>query len=209
MGLHEECHRQRVIPSDSGSLPLRGGNLVILICDVGDRQYVAALNKQTGETVWEKDRPEMDAPDGDRKKSFDTPIAVTDEAGRRQVICMGSQWIVAYDPSTGDEIWKLNHGKGFSVVPRPVVGDGIVYFSTGFGKPELWGVRINGSGDVTNTHVVWKEPKSIPAMPSPLYSEGRLYVIDDKGVATCFRAADGTVLWKERVAGNTVVAIAG
>lgn len=202
--LKEKWHRTipLVHSVGPGSSPFIYEDLLVLICDGVDRQYVMALKKSNGETVWETDRPEMDAPDGDQKKSFDTPVAVTDRLGREQLICMGSQWIVAYEPHTGKEIWKVYHGKGFSVVPRPVIGHGMVYISTGFGKAQLWAIRIDGSGDVTETHVVWKEKRNIPTKPSPLLVEDRLYVINDTGIATCFDAIDGTTVWTKRIGGN-------
>ena len=110
--------------------------------------------------------------------------------------------MVSYDPKTGDEIWRVDHGSGFSVVPRPVVDEEVVYFSTGFGKPELWAVRIDGSGDVTDTHVVWRELKGISKKPSPLLHDGLLYVMDDTGIASCFAAKDGEAIWKKRVGGD-------
>lgn len=185
-----------------GSSPFIYKNLLVLICDGVDKQYVTALNKLSGKTIWSVDRPEMDAPDGDQKKSFDTPIAVVDRLGREQLICMGSQWVVAYSPKDGAEIWKVRHGKGFSVVPRPVTGHGMVYISTGFGKAQLWAIRLDGSGDVTETHVAWTEKRNIPTKPSPLLVGDRLYVMNDTGIATCFDALDGTTIWTERVGGN-------
>ncbi len=185
-----------------GSSPFIDGPRLVLIQDGTERQYVAALDKQSGETIWETDRPEMDAPSGDQKKAYCTPIRVTGPEGRSQLICMGSQWMVSYDPETGNEIWKVHHGKGFSVVPRPVYADGVVYFSTGFGKPQLWAVKVDGSGDVTDTHVLWSVIKSIPAKPSPILHEGLIYVIDDNGVATCLESSTGEEVWKKRIAGN-------
>jgi outer membrane protein assembly factor BamB len=185
-----------------GSSPFIHGDLLVLIQDGTDAQYVIALNKLTGETVWKTDRPEMDAADGDHKKAYCTPISITDKQGREQLICMASQWMVAHEPATGKEIWKVRHGKGFSVVPRPVYDDGVVYFSTGFGKPELWAVSVDGSGDVTDTHVRWEVSKSIPAKPSPLLHDGLIYVIEDNGVASCFNAQSGDEVWKKRVGGK-------
>ena len=185
-----------------GSSPFVYHDSLVLIQDGVDRQYVTALNKSTGETIWETDRPEMRAASGDQKKAYCTPIAVTDKQGRDQLICMGSQWMVAYDPETGDEIWRVDHGSGFSVVPRPVFDDDVVYFSTGFGKPELWAVRIDGSGDVTDTHVLWREPKGISKKPSPLLHDGLIYVMSDDGIATCFSAKDGEAIWKKRIGGD-------
>lgn len=185
-----------------GSSPIIYQDSLVLIQDGLERQYVTALDKRTGETIWETDRPEMDAPSGDQKKAYSTPIAVTDKLGREQLICMASQYMVSYDPKSGDEIWRCYHGKGFSVVPRPVYSDGKVYFSTGFGKPELWAVRIDGKGDVTDTHVAWRVKKSIPAKPSPIVHDGLIYVMADNGVASCLNAETGKEVWKKRIGGD-------
>ena len=185
-----------------GSSPIVFKDMLILIQDGVDRQYVVAMDKATGETIWEQDRPAMDAPSGDQKKAYSTPVAVSDKQGREQLICLASQWIVAYEPKTGDEIWRVRHGKGFSVVPRPVYSDGVVYFSTGFGKPELWAIKVDGSGDVTDTHVLWQVRKGIPAKPSPLVHDGKIYVIDDGGIASCFDTESGDQIWKQRIGGK-------
>jgi outer membrane protein assembly factor BamB len=197
---------QRQLPLDHsvgpGSSPFIYNDLLVLIQDGIERQYVIALNKASGETVWEKDRPEMEAASGDQKKAYCTPILITDKRGREQLICMASQWMLAYEPNTGNEIWRVNHGKGFSVVPRPVYADGVVYFSTGFGKPQLWAVRVDGDGDVTDSHVEWTVLQGIPAKPSPLLHDGLIYVIADNGVASCFNTADGEQVWKQRIGGD-------
>lgn len=185
-----------------GSSPMIHGDKVILICDGTDAQFVSALNKDTGEEVWRTPRPEMEAETGDRKKSYSTPIFIKDGLGREQLICMSSQWLVSLAPETGIEIWRVRHGTGFSVVPRPVYGEGIVYVCTGYGKPQLWAVRVDGEGDVTETHVVWKEIKRIPAKPSPLLVGADLFVTDDAGIISCFDAKDGTLRWQERLGGN-------
>ncbi len=188
-----------------GSSPFVHGELLVLIQDGVDLQYVIALDKRSGETVWKTDRPPMRAESGEQKKAYNTPIAVTDKNGREQLVCMGSQWLVSYDPATGEELWKLDHGSGFSVVPRPVYDEknGLVFISTGFGKPELWAVRPDGSGDITDSDkVVWKETKRIPAKPSPLLVGNELFVVQDGGIGTCFDAATGAVHWNERVGGN-------
>ncbi|MDM4016637.1 PQQ-binding-like beta-propeller repeat protein [Roseiconus lacunae] len=185
-----------------GSSPFVDGDRLVLIQDGMERQYVVALDKSTGKTVWEVDRPEMVAPSGDQKKAYCTPIKIVDPRGREQLICMGSQWIVAYQPETGNEIWRAYHGKGFSVVPRPVYGDGVVYFSTGFGKAQLWAVRVDGEGDVSSSHVVWTVPKGIPTKPSPVLHDGLVYVIDDNGIASCFEADSGQLVWKKRIGGK-------
>ena len=185
-----------------GSSPFIDGPRLVLIQDGVERQYVTALDKRTGATLWETDRPEMDAPSGDQKKAYSTPIKITDALGREQLICMGSQWMVAYAPETGNEIWKVRHGKGFSVVPRPVYGDGVVYFATGFGDKKFWAVKVDGSGDVTDSHVVWVFSKSMPTKPSPILHNGLIYAIDDSGIASCLEASSGEEVWKKRIGGK-------
>lgn len=185
-----------------GSSPIVFQNTLVLIQDGLERQYVTGLDKKTGETIWETDRPEMEAPTGDQKKAYCTPVAITDQRGREQLLCMASQWMVSHDPKSGEELWRCYHGKGFSVVPRPVYGDGVVYFSTGFGKPELWAVRVDGDGDVTDTHVEWTVSKGIPAKPSPLLHDGLIYVMADNGVASCLKADSGEEVWKKRIGGD-------
>lgn len=185
-----------------GSSPLVHHDRLILIQDGMERQYVTALDKRSGETLWETDRPEMEAPSGDQKKAYCTPIAITGPDGRQQLICLASQWMVAYAPESGEELWRCYHGKGFSVVPRPIYADGVVYFATGFGKPELWAVRVDGSGDVTQTHVLWTVTKGIPAKPSPLLHDGLIYVMADNGVASCLEADSGEEVWMQRIGGD-------
>ena len=190
-----------------GSSPFLYENLLILICDGVDRQYVAALDKQTGRQVWKTNRPEMRAARGDQKKSFCTPILIKPKRGAPlQLICMGAQWMISYDPASGKEIWRLDHGNGFSVVPRPVFSEKyqLLYFATGFGKPQLWAVHPDGTGDITGDagKIMWKETRRIPARPSPLVVGDDLYVISDGGIATCFDAKSGAIHWTERIDGN-------
>jgi outer membrane protein assembly factor BamB len=187
-----------------GSSPHVHEDKVILICDGTDQQFVAALNKETGEEIWRRQRPPMDAETGDRMKAYCTPISIVDPRGRVQLICMGSQWLVALEPETGEEIWRVRHGTGFSIVPRPVyhAESGTVFVCTGYGKPQLWAVKVDGEGDVTETHVVWTETKRIPAKPSPILVGDTLFLTDDAGIVSSFDVADGTLHWQERVGGN-------
>ncbi len=188
-----------------GSSPFVHNNLLILICDGVDKQFVTALNVKDGTTAWTVDRPEMRAATGDQKKSYNTPIILTGPNGREQLICMGSQWLVSYEPATGKEFWRLDHGSGFSVVPRPVYSDEheILFISTGFGKPELLAIRPDGEGDVTDKNkIIWRDPKRIPSRPSPLILGNELYIISEGGIATCFDIATGNVHWSTRIDGN-------
>ena len=110
---------KRQLPLDHhhgpGSSPILYQNLLILVRDGRDQQYVTALNKQTGETVWKTDRPPMNTPIPEFRKSFSTPL-VFEADGRTRMVVPGAQWLVAYEPDTGKEIWRVDDGKGETVV---------------------------------------------------------------------------------------------
>jgi outer membrane protein assembly factor BamB len=120
--------------------------------------------------------------------------------GKRQVISAGSDVVSAYDPKTGDEIWRLRY-EGYSVIPRPVYGHGLLYLATGYEKPSLIAVRPDGKGDVTDAHVAWRITKNAPHTPSPLLVGDELYVVSDDGWASCLDAKTGDVHWSERLRG--------
>ena len=184
-----------------GSSPILFEDLLILHFDGVDVQYVAALDKRSGQTVWKTGRStEFGDIDGEQRKAYCTP-SVIDVDGRKQLISPGAKAVMGYDPRTGRELWKIRYA-GFSNVSRTVWGNGLAYINTGYGKPEIWAVRPNGTGDVTDSHVVWKATKSMPAKPSPVLVGKRLYMMNDSGIATCLDALDGHVVWQERLGGQ-------
>ena len=183
-----------------GSSPILHEELLILVRDGCDQQYITAVDKRTGQTVWRTDRPPMDT-DDEFKKAFSTPLVFRSN-GKRQMIVPGAEWIVSYDPATGEQIWRVDCGRGYSNVPRPVFGHGMVYVCTEFPGQQLWAIAVDGRGDVTDTHVRWKAVKQIPKRSSPLLVGRELYVVSDGGVATCFDALTGRPHWRKRVGGN-------
>jgi outer membrane protein assembly factor BamB len=184
-----------------GSSPIVHDNLVILTCDGADIQFIAALDLATGDPVWQTDRPPIRETNPDMRKAYCTPLVI-EAAGRVQVVIPGPQWFVAYDPANGEELWRIDHGSGFSMASRPIFDGSMLYLDTGFGRPQLWAVRPDGSGDVTETHVEWRQTQQVPAMSSPVMADGRIFLISDGGVASCLDATTGEVVWRERVAGQ-------
>ncbi len=180
-----------------GSSPMLYKNLLVLVRDGRDVQYVTALDKQTGKQVWRTERPPLDT-SGNAKKSFVTPLLVK-ASGRTQLLSPGAQWVVSYDPANGREFWRARHGTGFSIGSCPVFGEGTVYFSTGCMKPQLCAVRTDGVGEVTTTHFNWKITRQVPVMSSPLLLGSELYWVSDDGMATCASATSGEALWQERL----------
>ena len=181
-----------------GSSPVIYRNLLVLVRDGRDAQYVAALDKQTGNQVWRTERPPIEASSGNLKKSFVTPLLVN-AAGRTQLISPGAHWVVSYDPATGKEFWRARHGTGFSIGSCPVFGDGVAYFSTGCMKPQLCAFRADGAGDVTTSHAAWKTSKQVPVMSSPVMLGSELYWTSDDGMANCADAHNGEAYWQERL----------
>jgi outer membrane protein assembly factor BamB len=181
----------------NGGSPVVVDGVVIFSCDGGDRQFVAALDRDSGKVVWQKDR-NLKAPKG---FSFSTPLVITVK-GRNQVVSPASSGVVSYDPKTGQEIWRVTYGDGYSVVPRPVFGHGFVFVCTGFNTPSLLAIRPDGTGDVTATHVAWTLRRNVSHNPSPLLVGNELYVISDNGFATCVDARTGEVAWQQRLGGN-------
>ncbi|MSR58583.1 MAG: serine/threonine protein kinase [Planctomycetaceae bacterium] len=182
----------------NGGSPVLVDGLLVVSCDGTDLQFVAALDQASGQLRWK--RPRSTQPE--KGFSFGTPLVI-DVGGRKQLISAGSDAVFAYDPADGSEIWKVNYPGGFSVVPRPVFGEGLLFICTGYNVPSLLAIRPEGaSGDVTESHVAWKVKKGVPANPSPLLVGQALYLVSDGGVATCLDATTGQEHWNHRVGGN-------
>jgi outer membrane protein assembly factor BamB len=186
----------------SGSSPVLAEGRLILTLDGMDTQRTIALDPATGKTLWIADRSATFAREvaPDARKAFNTPVLVT-AAGRPLLVCPAAGGVYAYDPATGREVWRLRHG-GYSGASRTVFGDGIAYVGTGYDRAELIAVKTQGSGDITQTNVVWRCSEGMPYKPSPVLVDGLLYVINDAGGLTCLDAATGAVVWRERLGGN-------
>ena len=176
-----------------GGSPVLYNDLLIVSCDGQDLQFVAALDKLTGKVRWKKSRQGFQA--------YTTPLVVRLPGGD-QVISPGAFRAIAYEPQTGKEIWNVRYGEGFSNVPRPVYGNGLVFICTGFQEPSLLAVRVDGRGDVTKSHVAWTLKRGAPLTPSPLLVGDELYMVNDGGIATCVDAKTGTEHWRARMDGN-------
>ena len=181
-----------------GSSPILFRDLLILVRDGCDQQYVTALDKTTGRTVWKTARPPHDTPTAVFRKSFSTPLVIEDDDGTEQMVVLAAQWVVSYDPSTGAERWRADTGRTFSNMSRPVCGHGMVYVSTAYGGTRMLAIRTGGRGNVTDTYVAWQLKQGTPKRSSPLLLGDHLYFVSDRGVASCADAREGEVIWSER-----------
>ena len=184
-------------------------NFLILSMDGADVQYLAALDKVTGKTVWKTPRSvawndehiaEQMVKDGDRRKAHSTPLVVTHN-GKPLLLSAGAKAAYAYDPRDGRELWRVRY-EAWSAAPMPVCDARMVYFITGLGKTELFAVRQDGQGDVTDTHIAWKTEAMVAKTASPILVDGLFYMVSDDGMVTCLEAATGARVWRERLGGQ-------
>lgn len=188
------------LPYDSqhgnGGSPVLYDDLLIVNCDGnGGEAYVVALDTATGRIRWRTDRRRP------ADQAYSTPLVIR-VGDRDQVVSPGAHRAVAYDPLTGEEIWRVAYPNGFSNVPRPVYGHGLVYIATGFNEPTLVAVRPDGRGDVTRTHLEWTLSRGAPYTPSPILVGAELYVVSDTGILTLVDARSGTAISQQRLGGN-------
>lgn len=182
-----------------GSTPVLWNDLMIFHMDGSDQQFVVALNANDGKLAWKTDRSGELRDNPQMRKSYATPLLIEVE-GKPQLISPGADWLYAYDPASGRELWKFQYGElGFSNVPRPVFGNGVLFLSTGFGKTEMLALKVKGE---KVPEVLWRHKKGTPRMPSPILIGDQLYFVSDNGILSCLDAKKGKVLWQERLNGN-------
>jgi outer membrane protein assembly factor BamB len=180
----------------NGGSPILVGDLLILTCDGGDEPYTLALNAETGKQVWKTPR----GVEVDRKFSFCTPQLI-EVNGVSLVISPGSNVVQALSSKDGSVAWFVRYD-GFSVVPRPLFHQGILYVCTGFMATKLLAIDPSGTGDVTASHVKWIYGSGVPQTPSLVALGDRIVMVSDSGIATGVSTATGTEVWRKRLGGN-------
>ena len=180
----------------NGTSPIIAGDLLVYVADCATAAFVMALDKHTGAVRWRVPRV---AP-GKMKFTFGAPLAI-EAAGRRQIVVMGASAITAHDPADGREIWRVRTARD-SAGPQPVFAHGLLFVSAGYLRTDLFAIRPDGTGDVTDTHVMWRVSKGAPLTPALVAVGSELFGVNDAGIATCWEAKTGRVLWQERLPGN-------
>ena len=179
-----------------GSSPILYKSFVIIVGDNKGTGFIAALHRKTGDLIWQTRRKSV--------PSFGAPV-VAKLAGRDQLILHGAYRTTSYDPASGEEIWRCD-GPTMTCASTIAFSDTHVFASGGYPDKVILAIRADGTGDVTDTHVDWQAKRGVAYVPSPLYHDGRLYVVNDDGIATCFDAESGKQLWKGRLPGGGVTA---
>jgi outer membrane protein assembly factor BamB len=191
----------------AASSPILYKNLLILHIEGTDVQYLIALDKHSGKTVWKTERPEEFYKDIEPvyRKAYCTPIVV-EVNGKDQLISNGAQLCIAYEPETGKEIWQVFYGED-STVSMPLSYGGLVFVNSGWNFPKdgspffarLMAVDPTGAGDVTKTHVPWETGTDVPQISTPVIVDSLIYMVHERGDLTCLNARDGKVIWKTKL----------
>jgi outer membrane protein assembly factor BamB len=183
-----------------GSSPILHGDLCILNFGPGERSFLIALDKRTGETIWQVDEPggNFGSNSSEWKGSWSTPLVI--HTGAREELVVGlPNRATAFDPKTGKELWTCR-GLNPLVYTSALWGEGVLVMMGGFNGSSL-AVRPGGNGDVTATHRLWQIPKTKQRIGSGVIAGGHIYILDEPGVAGCYELQTGSMVWQERLAG--------
>jgi outer membrane protein assembly factor BamB len=189
----------------AGSTPILWKSRLIIHFDGSDLQYIAALDTRDGSVAWKTDRSGKLLENVQMRKAYGTPLVVEMD-GKPVVVSPAADWVYGYDPATGEELWKLKYGVlGFSTIPRPISGHGMVYMCTSFMRSQLLAIRYRDENGPVTPHFAWRYMKQVSQQPSPILVGDGIYFVSDKGgILTCLDAKTGATRWKkpERLGGN-------
>jgi outer membrane protein assembly factor BamB len=202
----EVLWRQQTLKVDhqngAGGSLTEHGNLLLVPCDGMDVQHEVALDKATGAVVWKSERsakPYLTTLPADMRKAYGTPFLLQTPGGVTSVTTAATR-LYALDPATGKEQWYCNYGKGFSNVPLPATDGKTLVVCTGFMKPEVWGIKLEGAkGDISESHVLWKQKSAAPDQATPVLANGLVFTVSSNGIASCLDLATGEMRWRERI----------
>lgn len=174
------------------SSPILFEDKVIVNCDHDGDGYIVALSKTDGRELWRIDRP-------NKTRSYCVPL-IREIGGRTQMVLSGTMCVTSYDPRTGKLLWIID-GPTEQFVASLVYSDqtGLLYMTGGFPEHHLLAIKPDGSGNVTDTHVVWRTNKGVAYVPSPIIEGSHFLIVSDSGVAHCFDAKSGAIEWEERL----------
>jgi len=181
----------RVSFGEAGSVAVSDEAVIVVMDQEGD-SFIIALNKESGETIWKKNR--------DEPTSWTTPLVV-EVNGKKQVVVSATNLIRSYDLKTGDIVWQCG-GMTELAIPTPVTGFGMVYCASGYRGNALLAINLQGTGDLSNTDAVkWHVKEATPYVPSPLLYGDKLYVSwANRGIVSCYNAKTGKPYFlKERL----------
>lgn len=183
-----------------GGSPVVVDNKLILSCDGGKKQFLVALDKKTGKTIWRTEKKHIDPARLSGGKmvpiAFSTPtLRKTD--GKVEIVCPGADHIAGFDAETGKENWWAAYD-GYSVVPRPLLMDDMVFYASSYDAATMYALKLGGEGEITD-QVAWETRKGAPHNPTPILVGDNLYMVSDRGIGQCLDAKTGKVHWQRRM----------
>ena len=186
-----------------GASPVLADGMVIMAFDGSSREdqatgwkkpwqnaVVLALDTKDGSVRWKGKR-------GESRVGHVTPILVSDGT---QLVSAGGDKVQGFDVKTGERIWSI-YSQGEGVTPSPVVGDGLLFTSSGFEAPTLRAIKLGGKGNVTESHIAWEQTKGVSALASLLYIKPYVYTITRSNILHCLDAGTGEIVWMQRLTG--------
>ena len=185
---------------DLGTSPVfAGGNIVIAVMQEGD-SYIVALEPESGDVAWKVDRTfKVQKETG---QSYTTPY-VTEIDGKETMVIWGADRLTGHDPANGKTIWTCG---GFNpedkpmwrVIASPAFTEGIAVVPYGRTKYAA-GVKMGGSGDITNSARLWERNDLGADCPTPVGRDGKVYLLSDRGQINCLDARTGKDLWEDAI----------
>ena len=160
-------------------------DMIIVAGDNRGSGFLAAVHRGSGDIVWRKQRPSM--------ATYASPAVHTFD-GKKQILIAGNEIVASYDPKTGDENWQVS-ATTEACVGTIVASDKLVFASGGYPGSETAAI------DAKTGKVAWRIDQKA-YVPSLLYHDGHLYLVDDNGKAYCWKADSGEVAWRHRMGGN-------
>lgn len=155
-----------------------------------EKAVVLSWDAATGKVRWKGKR-------GPSRVGHVTPILINDGT---QLVSAGGDRVQGFDAKTGERVWSI-YSQGEGVTPSPVVGEGLIFTSSGFEEPTIRAIRLGGKGDITDTHIAWEQKKGVPVLASPLYVAPHLYTITRDNILHCIEASTGKIVWLKRLEG--------
>jgi len=169
--------------------PVLYKDLVFINASV-ESESLVALDRETGDEKWRA---------GGIREAWNTPMIVTAESGREELVVATNGKVLAFDPDSGKSLWSCDTDITWYMVPTAVAADGIIYYLGGRSGVAGLAVRAGGSGDVTGTHRLWTSMNG-SNVTSPVYLDGHLYWMhEQRGIAYCAKADTGDVVYEERL----------
>jgi outer membrane protein assembly factor BamB len=177
------------------SSPVLFKDKVIVNGDHDGDSYIAALDRQTGKTLWKTPRE-------NHTRSYCAPL-IRELSGRTQMVLTGDKCVAGYDPNDGHRHWVID-GPTEQFVASPVYSErtGLLYITGGFPDHHILAIKPDGLRNVTHTHIAWRTIKGAAYVPSPIIAGDYFLIASDQGFGVCFEARTGKILWQERIGGH-------